>query len=244
MFSKTDFNCPALPQSGSLKVFERIHCRDVCPVSGDSMTRTTGLISTVVVLMSSVVMHPLAMATIFGSVRGIVHDPQHRPIQGAMVMLKAKSSEWSKSVTTDANGEFALNAVPIGDYSISVANPGFAQAVQNVVVISGSEPVVHFQLSLAGAKETVDVIRRARGCAHGFGDADHAGQSPGHCANPRSIPHQQLGHDYRFRSRFLRHPRPVAHSRRASDQLAGGWRPDAKHQYRLQHRTAVRSQGH
>ena len=70
-----------------------------------------------------------AFATIFGSVRGIIHDPQHRPIQGAMVMLKSKSSDWTKSATTDANGEFAFNAVPLGDYSISVASPGFAQAV-------------------------------------------------------------------------------------------------------------------
>jgi hypothetical protein len=96
-------------------------------------------------------------ATIFGSVRGIIHDPQHRPVQGAMVMLKSKSSDWSKTANTDANGEFAFNAVPLGDYSVSVANPGFAQAVQNVVVNSGTEPVVHFQLKLAAANETVNV---------------------------------------------------------------------------------------
>jgi len=29
----------------------------------------------------------VAHATIFGSVRGVVHDPQHRPIQGASVTL-------------------------------------------------------------------------------------------------------------------------------------------------------------
>jgi TonB dependent receptor/Carboxypeptidase regulatory-like domain/TonB-dependent Receptor Plug Domain len=98
-----------------------------------------------------------ALATIFGSVRGIVHDPQHRPIQGAMVMLKAKSSDWIKTTNTDADGEFALNAVPLGDYSVSVANPGFAQAEQDVVVNSGTVPVVHFQLRVASAKETVDV---------------------------------------------------------------------------------------
>ena len=98
-----------------------------------------------------------ASATIFGSVRGIIHDPQHRPVQGAMVMLKAKSSEWSKTTNTNANGEFTFNAVPLGDYSISVANPGFAQTVQTAVVNSGSEPVVHFQLKLAAANETVDV---------------------------------------------------------------------------------------
>lgn len=98
-----------------------------------------------------------ALATIFGSVRGIIHDPQHRPVQGAMVMLKAKSSDWAKSANTDANGEFVFNAVPLGDYSVSVASPGFAQAVQNVVVISSTEPVVHFQLRLEGAKETLEV---------------------------------------------------------------------------------------
>jgi len=98
-----------------------------------------------------------AAASIFGSVRGIIHDPQHRPVQDAMVMLKAKSSEWSKTANTDANGEFTFNAVPLGDYEISVANPGFAQAVQSVVVNSGSQPVVHFQLKLAAANETVDV---------------------------------------------------------------------------------------
>jgi hypothetical protein len=98
-----------------------------------------------------------ATAAIFGAVRGIIHDPQHRPVQGAMVMLKAKSSEWSKSANTDANGEFAFNGIPLGDYSISVANPGFAQTTQSVVVNSGSEPVVHFQLKLAGASETVNV---------------------------------------------------------------------------------------
>lgn len=97
------------------------------------------------------------LATVFGTVRGIVHDPQHRPVPGTMVTLKAKSSDWSKNTSTDTNGEFVFNAVPIGEYSISAESPGFAQAVQNVVVNSGTEPVVHFQLNLAGAKETVNV---------------------------------------------------------------------------------------
>jgi hypothetical protein len=110
------------------------------------------LLSSVVVLMSSI-----AVATIFGSVRGIVHDPQHRPIQGAMVVLRSKSSEWTKSVNTDANGEFSFNAVALGDYSVGVRSPGFVEAVQGVVVHSGTEPVIHFQLNLAGAKETINV---------------------------------------------------------------------------------------
>src|SRR5580693_6854432 len=111
-----------------------------------------GICSALLVLTSAT-----ALASIFGSVRGIVHDPQHRPIQGAMVMLKAKSSDWVKNATTDPDGGFVFNAVPIGEYSVSVASPGFAQVVQSVVVNSGTEPVVHFQLNLAGAKETINV---------------------------------------------------------------------------------------
>jgi hypothetical protein len=98
-----------------------------------------------------------ALAGIFGSVRGVIHDPQHRPVQGAMVMLKAKSSDWGQTETTDSNGEFQFTAVPVGDYSVAVANPGFEQASQDVTVISGTAPVVHFQLRVAGAQENVTV---------------------------------------------------------------------------------------
>jgi hypothetical protein len=120
--------------------------------TGEHMTRRIAILLGVVALMSTTV-----FATIFGSVRGIVHDPQHRPVQGAMVMLRATTSDWSKTTQTDAEGQFSLNAVPIGDYSVSVASPGFAQTERTVEVTSGSAPVVHFQLSVASAKETVDV---------------------------------------------------------------------------------------
>jgi hypothetical protein len=98
-----------------------------------------------------------AGATIFGSVRGIIHDPQHRPIQGTMVMLKAKSSEWSKSAKTDASGNFEFNAVPVGEYLVTVASPGFVQSTQEVRVASGTEPVMHLQLRVAVTNETVNV---------------------------------------------------------------------------------------
>src|SRR5581483_7441926 len=99
----------------------------------------------------------IAFASIFGSVRGVVHDPQHRPVQGVMVMLKSKSSDWTKTTETDANGQFMLNAVPLGNYSIAVASPGFVQTAQEVVINSDTEPVIHFQLHIVGEKETVNV---------------------------------------------------------------------------------------
>jgi hypothetical protein len=91
------------------------------------------------------------------TVRGVIHDPQHRPVPNAMVMIKAKSSDWSATANSDANGNFVFTAVPLGGYVVTVAGVGFDQAQQDVVVMSGSEPVLHFALNVAGAKETVNV---------------------------------------------------------------------------------------
>jgi hypothetical protein len=100
---------------------------------------------------------PPAFANVYGAVRGVVHDPQHRPVQGTMVMLKAKSSDLTKTALTDANGDFQFNAVPLGDYTVTVASKGFEQTAQDVTVISGTVPVAHFQLKLASAHEKVTV---------------------------------------------------------------------------------------
>jgi Carboxypeptidase regulatory-like domain/TonB-dependent Receptor Plug Domain len=98
-----------------------------------------------------------ALATVFGAVRGVIHDPQHRPVQNAMVMIRAKASDWGATANSDANGNFSFNAVPIGEYVVTVAAVGFEQVRQDVVVISGTEPVLHFPLSVAGTKEMVNV---------------------------------------------------------------------------------------
>ncbi|MGB7155637.1 MAG: carboxypeptidase-like regulatory domain-containing protein, partial [Candidatus Acidiferrales bacterium] len=61
----------------------------------------------------------LAFAVVFGTVRGVVHDPQHRPIVGATVEIKSANSDWSRTEKTDANGEFSFPAVPFGDYTVT-----------------------------------------------------------------------------------------------------------------------------
>ncbi|MGA3190548.1 MAG: carboxypeptidase-like regulatory domain-containing protein, partial [Bryobacteraceae bacterium] len=63
----------------------------------------------------------LLHAAIFGRIQGIVHDPQHRPLAGALVTLKAITSDWSQTTQTDDNGEFLFTSVPVGDYKITVA---------------------------------------------------------------------------------------------------------------------------
>ena len=96
-------------------------------------------------------------AAVVESVRGVIHDPQHRPVEDAMVMIKAKNSQWASTVNSDANGRFTFAAVPPGEYVVTVAGVGFEQAQQNILVVSGSNPVLHFALKVAGETETVNV---------------------------------------------------------------------------------------
>jgi hypothetical protein len=98
-----------------------------------------------------------AFATIFGSVRGVVHDPQHRPIQGAHLTLKAQDSDFTQTADSDDNGEFTFPSVAIGNYTVTVASNGFQQLSEGVIVQSDTSPVLHFQLTLPGMKESVTV---------------------------------------------------------------------------------------
>jgi outer membrane receptor for ferrienterochelin and colicin len=98
-----------------------------------------------------------AWATVNGSVRGIVHDPQHRPIAGADVVLQAANSDFSLQTKTNQDGEFRFDVVPIGDYSITVSQSGFQSAAQTITVVSGDVPVLHYELILASTTQSVTV---------------------------------------------------------------------------------------
>jgi len=54
-----------------------------------------------VALLLSSIFPNTALATIFGVARGIMHYPLHRPVEGAVVTLKAISSDWSKATISD-----------------------------------------------------------------------------------------------------------------------------------------------
>src|SRR5207302_3831171 len=98
-----------------------------------------------------------ASATIFGSVSGLIHDPQHRPVQGAQVTLRSTTSDWNKSAASDDSGEFHFDSVPLGDYRITVELAGFATQAQDLALISGRDARLHFSLTIAQTKETVEV---------------------------------------------------------------------------------------
>ncbi len=76
-------------------------------------------------------------------------------------MLKAQNSDWTRSQDSTGGGAFEFTSVPIGNYTVTVAAKGFQQTQQDVVVQSDTSPVLHFELAVAGAKETVIVAEAA-----------------------------------------------------------------------------------
>jgi outer membrane receptor protein involved in Fe transport len=98
-----------------------------------------------------------APAQDFGKVRGVVHDPQHRPIAGAKVILRAHSSPWSASTQSDSQGEFQFATVPVGDYTVNISAPGFNTQEQSIAVAVGKSPVLHFPLEIATSRQVVEV---------------------------------------------------------------------------------------
>src|SRR5713101_2661755 len=102
-----------------------------------------------------------AIAGIFGTVRGIVHDPQHRPVADVQVVLKAKASAFTLTMQTDANGEFHFDSVPVAEYTVTVSKAGFATEEQALTVLSGTAPILHVQLTLASQTQSITVSAEA-----------------------------------------------------------------------------------
>src|SRR6266849_2747477 len=98
-----------------------------------------------------------AFATVLGTVRGIVHDPQHRPVSGIQVVLKSKTSQFILNARTDDAGQFHFDAVPIGEYTVAISDANFESDQQSVAVLSGTAPILHFELRLPTQNETVVV---------------------------------------------------------------------------------------
>ena len=98
-----------------------------------------------------------ALATVFATVHGVVHDPQHRPIAGAKITLQAADSAFVLKVATNGDGEFELPAAPIGVYRLTVEAKSFNTETQTVSLASGTNPVLHFMLSVGGVTQSVVV---------------------------------------------------------------------------------------
>jgi outer membrane cobalamin receptor len=103
-----------------------------------------------------------ARATVFGQVEGIVHDPQHRPISGAQIVLKSATSDFFKNMQTNDDGAFRFTAIPAGDYVITISQSGFSTIEQRMTVASNTSPLLHYELAVASVQQSAVITAGAQ----------------------------------------------------------------------------------
>jgi hypothetical protein len=104
---------------------------------------------------------PLVHAAVLGQVQGIVHDPGHRPIAGAHILLRAAYSDLAFTADTNPDGAFSIPAVPAGVYIVTVSSSGFATLQQTITVTSNGSEILHFPLAIASVHQTAIVEAEA-----------------------------------------------------------------------------------
>src|SRR5258708_1995211 len=114
----------------------------------------------ITLLILTAVTAPAAFASVFGTVKAIVHDPQHRPVQGAEITVKSRTSSFTQTGKTNEDGIATILNIPVGEYDVTVAASGFGAQRQSIIVTSGNIAEVHAALAVAALQQSVDVTAK------------------------------------------------------------------------------------
>ena len=76
--------------------------------------------------------------------------------------VRAARSSFVATATTGQDGAFALSSIPLGDYTVTVAQTGFEALRETLTLASGTSPVLHFELQLGTVRQTVAVENPAQ----------------------------------------------------------------------------------
>lgn len=101
----------------------------------------------------------LAQSGSTGSIAGTISDPTSAVVAGATITVKNNATSQEFSATTTDNGTFNVPALISGNYTVTIAAPGFKTSVlSNVKVDVGTPSSVNVTLEVGVQTETVQVI--------------------------------------------------------------------------------------
>ena len=115
-----------------------------------AMTLCAGLMTTAVLAQSSA-----------ASLAGTIVDPSGAILPGASVTVANVATGISRTVTTNADGQFAFPSLVPGQYTVTATLAGFQTATKSITLNIGSVETIRVQLSLAGIGERVEVTAEA-----------------------------------------------------------------------------------
>ncbi|MPZ19350.1 MAG: TonB-dependent receptor plug domain-containing protein [Luteitalea sp.] len=93
-----------------------------------------------------------------GVIEGVVSDAQGGRLEGATVVLLNAGTNFTRELTTDADGRFRGLLLPLGTYTLTVALDGFSTYVQEAVELAVGQTLnVPIVLQLASVREAIKV---------------------------------------------------------------------------------------
>ncbi len=121
-----------------------------------SLSWMTKALTAVVFLLSSALAVALETSS---AVRGVVTDQAGNPLSGATVTIRNETTSLTRVAETDADGEFSVRNLQVGDnYSIEASRTGYdAESVTGVVLALGEVTALGFALRSDAAIEEVVV---------------------------------------------------------------------------------------
>src|SRR2546430_1106231 len=116
-----------------------------------------------IAVLAMLVAVPVSAQVIKGSISGTAVDPSGAAVPGAQIRAVNTATAQVFTTSTENNGSFRLNLLPVGTYTVEVTKSGFRKtAVSNVAVNSNVDN------ALPAVKLEVGVATEAAG---GFGSA-------------------------------------------------------------------------
>ncbi len=100
----------------------------------------------------------LSAQTFRGSILGTVTDASGAVISGATVKARNSGTGLERTTQTTTDGNYTISELPIGTYSITIAQPGFETSVtSNVIVDVATERRIDVSLKTGQVSNTVEV---------------------------------------------------------------------------------------
>ncbi|MGH9412725.1 MAG: carboxypeptidase-like regulatory domain-containing protein, partial [Terriglobales bacterium] len=92
------------------------------------------------------------------TIHGIVHDPDHRPIAHATVLLE--SATGARAAQSNDNGEFNFAKVTPAAYQLIGTAKGFGKRQLSIQVEASDNPVFHLELPLQSQSQQITVAAK------------------------------------------------------------------------------------
>src|SRR5262249_12702318 len=87
---------------------------------------------------------------------GVVRDHQGKAIPGAVVEVRHETTKLVRRAVTGASGIYFIDGLPLGDYSMRINSPGFAETLSdNIRLFVGETRTVDVTLEISGREERV-----------------------------------------------------------------------------------------